>query len=75
MDVGRPLELGGICVTGTDEAGLELLELLLGTELVGLEESESVRVGIFGQDDLHERERSPLGMDGHLPWFVLYLTR
>lgn len=37
VDVGRPLELGGVGVAGADVAGLELLELLLGAEFVGLD--------------------------------------
>lgn len=35
MNVGSPLEFGGICMTSSDEASLELLELLLGTEFIG----------------------------------------
>lgn len=36
VDVAGELELGSVGVTGADVAGLELLELLLGAELVGL---------------------------------------
>ena len=40
VDVGRPLELGGVGVARAHVAGLELLELLLRAELVGLREKE-----------------------------------
>jgi len=36
VDVGRPFVLCGVGVAGADVAGLELLELLLGAEFVGL---------------------------------------
>ena len=36
LNVGRPLKLRGICVTGTYVAGLKLLELLLGAKFVCL---------------------------------------
>lgn len=34
-DVGGPLVLGGVGVTGTDVTGLESLEVLEGAQLVG----------------------------------------
>lgn len=37
LDVGGPLELGGVCVPGADIARLELLELLLSAEFVCLD--------------------------------------
>jgi hypothetical protein len=37
VDVGRPFELCGIRMAGSDVTSLELLELLLRAELVGLE--------------------------------------
>ena len=36
VDVGCPFEFRGVGVAGADVAGLELLELLLGAEFVGL---------------------------------------
>ncbi len=36
VDVAGPFVLGGVGVSGTYVAGLELLELLLGAEFVGL---------------------------------------
>lgn len=36
VDVGGPFEFRGVGVAGADIAGLELLELLLGAEFVGL---------------------------------------
>ena len=37
MDIASPFELRGVGMTGTDITGLQLLELLLGAELVGLD--------------------------------------
>ncbi len=36
VDVGGPFVLGGVGVAGADVARLELLQLLLGAEFVGL---------------------------------------
>lgn len=36
LDIGRPFEFRRVGVSGADVAGLELLELLLGAEFVGL---------------------------------------
>lgn len=36
VDIGGPFEFRGVGVAGTDVAGLQLLELLLGAEFVGL---------------------------------------
>ena len=36
VDVGGPFELGGVGVTGTDVACLQLFKLLLSTQFIGL---------------------------------------
>lgn len=45
VDVGRPFELRGVGVAGADVAGLQLLQLLLRAEFVGLEEGVSAGRG------------------------------
>lgn len=56
VDVGRPFEFGGVGVAGADVAGLELLELLLRAEFVGLE--RGVRVdSCCGLGRCEDRER------------------
>jgi len=47
VNVGRPLELCGVGVSGADVARLEGFELLLGAEFVGLE-GEGTSVGEWG---------------------------
>ena len=49
MHVGRPFELGRVGVSGADVAGLELLQLLLGAQFVGLGKKG------LGQYDVHVR--------------------
>lgn len=49
-NVGRPLVLGGVGVTGADELVLEGFELLLGAQFVGLENVS--RMQISGLDRL-----------------------
>lgn len=44
VDVGGPFEFGRVGVAGAHVAGLELLELLLRAEFVGLPGSVNVRV-------------------------------
>lgn len=51
-DVGSPLVLSGVGVTGTDIAGLESLEILQGAQLVGHFE------GFFGVYLIEEVKRS-----------------
>ena len=49
VDVGSPFEFRGICVARPYIASLELLQLLLSTEFVGLEQESAQIVNLYAR--------------------------